>query len=100
MIKQMSESKRVELSQDPNSEKMYGPALMGLPTRYGHIVALIPVPGMRLTAGGREIVITDVTYGADRNIVRCTLESQGQAAVRGWGELYKAIEAGQIEVAE
>jgi len=100
MTEYMSESKRVELSGDPNSEKMYGPALMGLPTRNGHLVALIPIPGMRLAGGGREIVITDVTYGADRNIVRCTLESQGQTAVRGWSELYKAIEAGQIEVAK
>lgn len=94
----MSESKRIELNQNEDAERMYGPALMGLPTRDGHLVALIPAPGMALCGGGRTITITKVEYGHDRNIVRCTLESDGQIAVRGWNELYLAIEAGQLTV--
>jgi len=97
MTEYMSESKRVELD-NPEAEKMYGPALMGLPTRNGHLVALIPVPGMVLMGGGREITITAVEYGYDRNIIRCTCESQGEVAVMGWEQIYEGIEAGKLEV--
>lgn len=96
MTEQMSESKRVELSQSAEGVRMYGPALMGLPTRHGHLVALIPTPGMVLVAGDRRITITAVEYGADRNIVRCTCESDGQVAVRGWGQIYEGIETGKL----
>lgn len=97
MINKITESKRIELAGSKEAERMYGPALMGATMRNGHIAAL-PEVGDKLSipATGATLAITAIVYGADRNTIRCTCESNGQIAVRPWGQLLEAIEAGKL----
>ena len=100
MIEQMNESKRIELIESAEGVRMYGPALMGLPLRNGHLVALIPTLGMVLEGNGRTITIQAVEYDVTRNRVACTCETAGKQQVMGWDQIIEHIEAGRVRVAK
>ena len=95
---EMTEANRIKLAGNPDRDKLYGPACMGLPRKADGHLTPAPEIGDVLTATDRAISITDVIYDVSRNRVMCTCESQGQIANRNWGEIWPAIEKGVLVI--
>ena len=104
MVK-ITDSKRIEmLDNGRKSDKsdatirMYGPALMGLPTNGGNL-DLAPEIGDKFCAAGKletTAEITAIAYRADRNYVELTCKrSDGKEFFQPFNRLYDALKAGQ-----